>query len=313
MGLIPSHLHLLAIEQHKHPMKGDVLTSGQLAMYETLEDVKNIFVSHGIMPKQLPEGFDTKNKIPACVGTPRENFTNAGAMLSMLGAEKVFVFDVSNYEGADYVIDLNYDVDPKYHERFDVILDSGTLEHVFDTSCALANYVKMLKKGGRLIFFLPCSNAINHGFYSLQPNVFFDFFGANGFSDFNCYLMEESSFNVYKKSKIYRYDYISSLTEYPISTKNTIEVCFFATKNSDANLEKIQKPIQGMYLEYNWGKKNVQASALSNPSASGAVKRITEFYKRKWEFSTRRFRPEFIDRLWKSKRRKKNLTYLGKF
>ncbi len=306
MGLIPSHLHLLAIEQKRHPMKGDVLTSGQLAMYETLEDVKNIFISHGVPPKPLPEGFETKNKIPACIGTPRENFTNADAMLSMLGAEKVFVTDVSDYEGADYVMDLNYPVEEKYHERFDVILDSGTLEHIFDVPTALTNYARMVKKGGRLIFFLPCSNTINHGFYSFNPNLFFDFFTANGFSDFSCYLMVESSFNVYKKSKIYRYDYISSLTEYPISTKNAVEVCFFATKNSDANLEKIKKPIQGMYITYNWGKQIPKELVYQNTN-------VLEILKRKIEFVTRRFRPEFIDRMWKSKRRKKSLTYLGKF
>ena len=52
---------------------------------------------------------------------------------------------------------------------------------------------------------------------------------------------------------------------------------------------------------------------ISNSNKPGMLKKTVEFYKRKWEFSTRRFRPEFIDKIWKSKRRKKSLTYLGRF
>ncbi|GAH05421.1 unnamed protein product, partial [marine sediment metagenome] len=43
MGILVTHLHLLAMEQDKYPIKGDVLTLGQQAVYETLEGVKNIF------------------------------------------------------------------------------------------------------------------------------------------------------------------------------------------------------------------------------------------------------------------------------
>jgi len=150
MGILVPHLHLLAMEQDRHPIKGDVLTLGQQAVYGTLEEVKNIFISHGLKLKSLKEGFDVKNKIPDWVGTPREKFTNAHTVLTLLGAERVFVTDVSNYEEPDYLIDLNYDISEEYYERFDVILDVGTLEHVFDIPVAISNLIKMLKKGGRL-------------------------------------------------------------------------------------------------------------------------------------------------------------------
>ncbi len=313
MGLVPSHLHLLAMEQKKHPMKGDVLVIGQLAVYETLEDVRRVFHTHNITPNILPDGFDVKNKIPHCVGTPREKFTNVSAVLTMLGVKKVFVADISDYENADYLIDLNYPVDQKYYDKFDFILDSGTLEHLFDVPTALANLARMVKKGGRIIFINPCSNTINHGFYSFNPNLFFDFFAANDFSNFSCYLIEGSSFNVYKKSNIYRYNYRSSLDEYALSSKNMVEIYFCATKNANADLKEMKKPIQGMYLAYDWGKKNINKPALNQLTVLHKFKEKIDFYKRKLEFATRRFRPEFIDRFWKSKRRGYNLTYLGKF
>ena len=96
MGLLSSHLHILAMEQEKYPIRGDVLTLGQQALYDTLEDVKNIFTSHNITLKPLKDEFDIKSKIPSCVGTPREKSTNAGAALTLLGAERVLVLASSS-------------------------------------------------------------------------------------------------------------------------------------------------------------------------------------------------------------------------
>lgn len=304
MGILVPHLHLLAMEQNRHPIKGDVLTLGQQAVYGILEEVKNIFISHGLKLKSLKEGFDVKNKIPDWVGTPREKFTNAHAVLTLLGAERVFVTDVSNYEEPDYLIDLNYDISEEYYERFDVILDVGTLEHVFDIPVAISNLIKMLKKEGEIILILPSSNAIDHGFYSFSPTLFFDFFTANGFSNLSCYLIEGSSFNYAKKSKIYRYNYIGK--QYPLTSKNGVEVCFFATKNNDTNLKKINKPIQSIYSNFDVNKKKYEKNAPRKL-------KIFEKLIRKIEFITRKFRPEFIDILYKGRERKKNLTYLGRF
>lgn len=304
MGITASQLHVLAAENKKHPVGGDVLTLGQQAIHCDLAEVKRIFAYHNIAAKTLGKNFDTGNKIPACAGTYRERFTNGYAVLSLLGAERVFVADITDHEGADYLIDLNYDVDERYREKFDVILDSGTIEHVFDARKALGNLVKMVKKGGRVILILPSSGTINHGFWAFHPNLFFDFFGANGFSEFSCYLIESSSFNPYLKSKVYRYEYSPNL-EYPISSRNIVEVCFCATKNKDYNLTEIKKPIQNMYLMSDWGR-NFKEGKSQRPEFLEKIIRGAEFY-------TRKFRPEFIDILWKSRRRRAPLTYLGKF
>ncbi len=304
MGILQSHLHLLGMEQVRHPIKGDVLTLGQQAVYGTLEDVKNILISYDLKLKSLKRGFDSKNKIPAWAGTPLDKFTNVHAVMTLLGAARVFVTDISDYENPDYLIDLNYDINEEYYEKFDVILDVGTLEHIFDVPVALSNLTKMLRKEGEIILIVPSSNAIDHGFYSFSPTLFFDFFTANGFSNFSCYLIEGSSFNYMKKFKIYRYNHIGK--EYPLTSKNGVEVCFFATKNNDINLEKINKPVQNLYSSFYWNKKKY---GKETSRELGIFKKFI----RKLEFDTRKFRPEFIDILYKSGKRKKNLTYLGRF
>ncbi|MBI5399113.1 class I SAM-dependent methyltransferase [Candidatus Saganbacteria bacterium] len=253
MGILKSHLELLALEFSQHHIRGEVLVLGQQAVFGALNDVKNIFLAKGIKIASLPEGFDTRNKIPGWIGTPANDYTNVQSVLTLLGAQRVYVADISDYESPDYLIDFNNEISEEYREKFDVIFDIGTLEHVFDIPMALSNIVKMLKKGGELVLVLPAANAIDHGFYSFSPTLLFDYFSANGFENFSCYLIEGSSFNIAKKAKIYRYDKVGR--PFPLLSDKSVEVAFFATKKTDTDNAKIIKPIQNIYANFYWDKK----------------------------------------------------------
>ena len=108
MGLLPKHLDLLAIEHKNHSqfIKGSVLTLGQQYVLATLSDVLAIFDKHEVDIKQLPENFDTNNKIPLISEIPDESSTNAQTVLTLLGADSVFAADISSYQKADFIIDL---------------------------------------------------------------------------------------------------------------------------------------------------------------------------------------------------------------
>jgi len=99
-----------------------------------------------------------------------------------LGFEALHVMDVSAYEGADLLLDLNTrELPPEHLGRFDLILDGGTLEHVFDVAQALRNLCRLVRVGGRIVHISPMSNCADHGFYSFSPTLFQDFYAANGF------------------------------------------------------------------------------------------------------------------------------------
>jgi hypothetical protein len=51
--------------------------------------------------------------------------------------------------------------------QFDVVLDSGTIEHVFHIPDALKN-VLSLAQGGRVICMSPSSNHVDNGFDAVQ-------------------------------------------------------------------------------------------------------------------------------------------------
>jgi SAM-dependent methyltransferase len=106
----------------------------------------------------------------------------ADPYLRLLGAREVSALDVSGYEGAEIVHDLNEPVPAELERRFDVVFDGGSLEHVFDVPTALRSYMRMVRPGGRLIVATMANNHCGHGFYQLSPELFFRALSeANGY------------------------------------------------------------------------------------------------------------------------------------
>ena len=104
------------------------------------------------------------------------------AYFAALGIEDLVSLDVSDYEGADVIFDLNaQELPASLSRRFGVVLNIGTLEHVFHVPNALADIARMLRDEGVALHILPTSNAVDHGFYQFGPTLIFDYYAAPGF------------------------------------------------------------------------------------------------------------------------------------
>ncbi|WP_406870545.1 class I SAM-dependent methyltransferase [Thioclava sp. 'Guangxiensis'] len=95
-----------------------------------------------------------------------------------LGFTSVDSMDISDFEGASIIHDLSQPLPDTLRERFDVIYDGGTCEHIFDLPAAYRNLDAMLRPGGTLIGHSPCNGWINHGFYQLTPEMVYGFWEA---------------------------------------------------------------------------------------------------------------------------------------
>lgn len=106
----------------------------------------------------------------------------ADPLFRALGARDLASLDVSGYEGSTILWDLNVPVPDELHERFDVVFDGGSLEHVFHAPTALASYMRMTRVGGHLILTVPGNNLFGHGLYQFSPDFFYASLCAdNGF------------------------------------------------------------------------------------------------------------------------------------
>jgi hypothetical protein len=99
------------------------------------------------------------------------------AVFREFGIEAVYI-DIHASRGCELVYDLNYDVD--WHApKMDVVLDAGTTEHVFNIAQAWLTMRRLCRVGGHLIHINPI-NATNHGFWSVSPTAYKDFYSAFG-------------------------------------------------------------------------------------------------------------------------------------
>jgi SAM-dependent methyltransferase len=121
-----------------------------------------------------------------------------------LGFTEVYSIDANNFENATFILDLNYDIPSNLNEKFDFIIDGGTMEHVFDTKKCLSNIHKMLKPGGFIVHLNPINNHVDHGFYQFSPTFYYDYYSTNKYSIIHSYIVNYSRNDIWK-SKIYKY------------------------------------------------------------------------------------------------------------
>jgi SAM-dependent methyltransferase len=107
----------------------------------------------------------------------------AEPLFRALGARDLMSMDNSDYEQADMIHDLNRPIGEELENSFDVVLDGGSLEHVFDFLQALRNVMRMARPGGHVILLVAANDMCGHGFYQFSPELFFRALSPeNGFS-----------------------------------------------------------------------------------------------------------------------------------
>lgn len=110
----------------------------------------------------------------------------------LLGFAEYEDIDLDPDEGVSIVHDLNTPVPQRLNQRFDLVFENGTIEHVFDLRTAMDNIARMVKIGGWVSHGSPL-DAFNHGFYNLSMNFFNDYYRANGFTDLEFFLVRYSA------------------------------------------------------------------------------------------------------------------------
>jgi len=167
MGIIFSNAAFLAKARQNQVRFDRVLTIGRLNSYLSPSQIH-----------QLATHYDLAIDEQALA---RERYVDK-LFCQLLGAKQVKSLDYSDHEGCDLIHDMNRPVDTELHQQFDVVVDGGTLEHVFNFPVAIANCMNMVKPGGSLFIFTMANNHTGHGFYQFSPELLFRIFQAeNGF------------------------------------------------------------------------------------------------------------------------------------
>ena len=168
MGLDVNSVQFLIAARKNGVEFGEVLTLGRQDLNVYPAKMKALLESHG---------FSSEAFAP---GAPDSGF--AEPVFKSLGAKSVCALDASDFEGAQFVHDLNQPLPENLKQRFDIVYDGGTLEHVFNFPQALKNCMEMVKVGGQFMMHTPGNNWWGHGFYQFSPELFHRALNAeNGF------------------------------------------------------------------------------------------------------------------------------------
>ena len=96
---------------------------------------------------------------------------------NFLGSSAVLSMDMSDFEGAKIIHDLNKPI-PNFMENFcDTIFDGGTLEHIYNFPMASMNIRRMLRVGGLFLSVNAANNQLGHGLYQFSPELLWRAFG----------------------------------------------------------------------------------------------------------------------------------------
>ncbi len=188
MGMRLNAVHLLSRFLPPLPRRAemDLLTLGVQDCYFTYDRLLRFLVRHGIAHTPLdPAEVERTTGFHYLDGEERERYRDCAHQRTLFRAlgfrkEGIQSMDASGFEGAEVVHDLNQPAPDGLANRFDLIYDGGTIEHVFSVKDAFSNLARMCRIGGHVIHHSP-SDRLNHGFYNLNPDLLRDFYSANGF------------------------------------------------------------------------------------------------------------------------------------
>lgn len=150
MGIDQSTVQFLQACRRDGVDFGSTLTLGRQELYLSSWQAEQVGVEPGVACEQF-----------------------ADSLLRSLGAEELAVMDASDFEGADIVHDLNLPLPVEHHGQYSLVIDAGTLEHVFDVPVALRSVLSAVRPGGHFVSITPTNNESGHGFYQFSPELWF--------------------------------------------------------------------------------------------------------------------------------------------
>lgn len=170
-------IRFLVAEHVRKPIQGKILALGKQSVSVSLSKIKEIFDEYNC---EINHNF--KDKIDQDTRYRSGNLDDE-SLFSMFGSVDYQTLDVSDYENASIVHNLNMPIPKELEGQFDFIVDGGTFDHLFDLKTCFENVTKLLKPGGRIFQWNAASNYANAGYLSFSADFFYDYYTLNKYAD----------------------------------------------------------------------------------------------------------------------------------
>lgn len=270
MGLDQNGIKLLLYARRKGVSFRETATIGRQSLLVDAVTLGRIFGSFG-------EETDHKE----LTSILNDSNGHADGLICKLGDGSVTSFDASDYEEADVIHDFNLPIPPEFINKFTLVIDGGTLEHVFNYPMALKNCMEMVRTGGHFLSISPANNFLGHGFYQFSPEMFARTLSSdNGFElEFMILYRDEADAQWYKVI-----DPIEAGGRVTLRNSWPTYIAALAKKVSEKNIFA-DYPQQSDYrMAWQDGEQNTSKNVRPNDESPGIFKKFGSGAKllRKW-------------------------------
>lgn len=274
--MLRSYLKLVLHFHKQRQFSGSVCVLGNQEIWADYDGLKECFAQMGLAHRTPSEVRPHSSRMfseDPTLSALAAKFVHASVFFEMMGMNEYVDIDKFALDRPVLQLDLNEPIDPALHDRFDLVIDGGTVEHIFDVRTVLANLVSMTKTGGHVMHIATFQP--DHGFYAFSPALFFEFYLANGFTNAECYLMYvdyRRILDTYAGTHPYMsYEY--GKTVLPQGSEHPFMVFFVARKTSQ--VARITAPTQGVFARVASNERASEA-APARPAVS-RLERMPKF------------------------------------
>lgn len=217
--------------------------------------IKNSLIKDYIKPEAF---YSNKQELCYRKIINEEQFSTKDFFLA-LGYMNYFSIDI-NGANESFQFDLNQNISQayKFNERYELVINNGTGEHVFNQYSLYENIHNLTNKNGIMLHIMPFIDWVNHGFYNFNPILYADLAAANNYQILDISIANnngsEIKFKNKEKSKImfeqvkpnYNSSFKNFLTEAKSKLSENIMIVVILKKITN---EGFKIPLQGKYLE----------------------------------------------------------------
>ncbi len=247
--------------------------------------INNTFISNLINQNRSIKKLQKKNLENL---SKRKKFNTKDYFMSV-GFKDYKAIDINGaYESFQFDLNKNILETYNFKKKYDLVINNGTGEHVFNQYALFLNFHNLTKVGGIMLNILPFIDWINHGFYNFNPIFFADLAASNNYEILKISLanrdgaelkLDSNNFSIlFEQIKPHRND--SKFNKMIEIAKDKIgKNILLVVASRKLSDESFKIPLQGKYLS---DIKNLETDYnLQNKGSADAENQISDNDKRK--------------------------------
>jgi len=240
----------LVREAKYRPFSGTAYTLGRPTMALSPSLTNQRFRDLGLKPFGGPAREDQVDTVTAYSGELSFGPIRDVEFFRMLGFDRTMAIDVSDFEGADIIVDLNRELPAELAGTCDLLVDGSTLDNLFDPITALRSATRLLKLNGRICLSIQGNYSTRYNgipYLIFTPIWLYDYFVANRFVDCQIYvsIWTTSGQSAYVINHEHATRKWGNGIIKPVLSEFPMQICVFAERDENSSCDRI--PNQHVY------------------------------------------------------------------